>query len=209
MCRPSNRVGPAPAAQLDWRAPVSSNSAPGSPSSFDDESLFVDALNAGSDAAWTRLFNDNFHSLYVYAYYRVYDWNVAEEIASQVLEEALRGIKQFEYRGVPVRSWLFRIARNLTADHVQKTASRKETELVDVPGRDDFGDLHARAEIEWALAQLTDEQRMIVELLLVKGVSVENAAETADISEIKVRRVLARALDRLRFLLRGQRGAAA
>ena len=47
--------------------------------------------------------------------------HAAEELASQVFEEGIRDIKRFQYRGVPVRAWLFGIAHHVCADYLKKS----------------------------------------------------------------------------------------
>ena len=53
---------------------------------------------------------------------RTEDRAAAEDITSQVFVQALGAIGRFEWRGLPVSVWLFRIASNALADHWRERA---------------------------------------------------------------------------------------
>ena len=80
-----------------------------------------------------------FHSLYVILWHSagVPDHHAAEELASQVFEEGIRDIKRFQYRGVPVRAWLFGIAHHVCADYLTKSRRVQTTSVQDVLDRHD------------------------------------------------------------------------
>ncbi|HEV8574241.1 MAG TPA: RNA polymerase sigma factor [Dehalococcoidia bacterium] len=92
---------------------------------------FVDDLKAFDQQAWGQVYDQHFQSLFFYALSRVGDRREAEEQAAQVLEEALRGIGRYQERGLPFRAWLFRIARNVVADHIKRRQRERGLSALD------------------------------------------------------------------------------
>jgi RNA polymerase sigma-70 factor, ECF subfamily len=173
----------------------------------DQQRLLVEAARARDEAAWSQLFDENFHSLYVYAFTRVHNHHAAEELAAQVFEEAIRGIKSFRYRGAPIRAWLFRIAHNVTSDYLAKAARRPVDELFEAESElDELVDSGVRVDFLRGLAVLTDEQRQVITLRFVNDLSVEDTAHVIGKSEGAVKMAQARGLERLREEMADYRG---
>ncbi|MEX2239046.1 MAG: RNA polymerase sigma factor [Dehalococcoidia bacterium] len=165
----------------------------------DQVRLLVEALRARDETAWSQLYDQNFHPLYLYSLARVHDRGAAEEIASQVFEEALRGIKGFQYRGVSLRAWLYGIARNVTADHIRKRARRPESQLFDYPAAlDEMRAAGIRTDFISALQNLTEEQQQVVILRFVQDLTVADTAHVVGKSEGAVKMLQLRALEKLR-----------
>src|SRR5688572_6106214 len=74
---------------------------------------FLDALRGGDQDAWRRLFEEEMPAIYRYAYSRLGSREDAEEVTNQVFAEAWHGIKRYRDEGLPLRAWLFGIARNV------------------------------------------------------------------------------------------------
>src|SRR6478672_9416198 len=87
---------------------------------FEREEDLAAALAAGEQDAWRQLFDENYRRVYQFAYLRTGHGADADDIASSVFVEAVKGIHTFQFRGVPVAAWLFRIARNQTADLLER-----------------------------------------------------------------------------------------
>ena len=166
---------------------------------IDQQRLLVEAARARDEAAWSQLFDDNFHSLYVYALTRVHNHHAAEEIAAQVFEEAIRGIKKFQYRGAPLRAWMFRIAHNVSADYLARHKRRGEEELFESEASiDELREAGVRVDFLRGLDLLTEEQRQVVVLRFVNDLSVEETASVIGKSEGAVKMAQARGLQKLR-----------
>src|SRR5262245_26510786 len=80
--------------------------------------LQVERLKALDSAAWQDLFDRHFKKMYAFAYARIGDPQAAEDIASEVFAAAAKGMKAYKSTGAPIAAWLYRIARNMTADHL-------------------------------------------------------------------------------------------
>jgi RNA polymerase sigma-70 factor (ECF subfamily) len=173
-----------------------------------DEARLVEAAREKDEAAWSSIFDDHFQSLYRYAYYRTGDGSAAEEIAAQVFEEALRGIKRFEYRGISIKAWLFAIARNLIASHLATRARLKQTTLVDtIPVSYAFTGSDDQDEALAALRDLPDEQQQVVGMTLLENLSSRDCAEVMGRTVREVNSLQLKALRQLRATVSTRRAA--
>ncbi|MEX2236906.1 MAG: sigma-70 family RNA polymerase sigma factor [Dehalococcoidia bacterium] len=167
-----------------------------------DERRLIAAARAGDRDAWSKLFRENFQPLYRYALVRVGRHHPAEELASQVFVEAFAGIARFRYRGVSIRAWLFKIARNLTADYLVRQARAIEETLRD--RADSYEELEAaglRVDVVRALDSLGDDQRQVVILRFLHGLSLAEAGHVLGRSADAITALQARGLTRMRQLL--------
>jgi RNA polymerase sigma-70 factor (ECF subfamily) len=138
-----------------------------------------------------------------YMRYRV-DAASADDLAGEVFLRVLRHIG--EQKGSFV-AWLYRIAANVVVDHVRSQAARKEKDLredtadtVDatatLPGVSD-----RRMDLAQAVADLTDDQRELITLKFIEGLSNAEIAEATGRSAEAVRALQFRALIALREIL--------
>ena len=136
------------------------------------------ALAAHDPDAWQSLFERYYDKMYRFAYVRTGDASAAEEIASEVFVAATRGIARYRDTGAPFASWLYRIARNLTADHLDRRRRRPVVALdaVEISAGAWDGAVDDAADIARALAELTKDQQ---EVLLLRFFSDCSLAETA------------------------------
>jgi len=171
---------------------------------------FVKEAQAFSPGAWAHLFDQYHPKMYDYCYLRTGDRAAAEDLASEVFLEALRGIKRYRYRGVPFSAWLYRIARNLTADFVRRRANRP---TVPLPAHEadaalaspDDTEAAARAhDIRAALRHLTDDQQQVIMLRFFHDLSHDETAAVLGRSSGAVRVLQSRALSALRRVMTGQ-----
>jgi len=133
-----------------------------------------------------------------------------EGMANEVLVRVFGGIERFDGGGAQFRAWVFRIARNALIDERRYRARRPDVvftvheelaEGVTVDATDRIGE---RERVEALLADLTDEQREVLVLRVVAGLSVEETAQTVGRRPGAVRALQHRALARLRTVLSGE-----
>jgi len=115
----------------------------------------------------------------VYGYVRtiVRDHHDAEDVTQQVFAKLISAIARYEQRATPFVAWLLRMAHNVAVDAVR---ARRTTPVEEVfgPGDatcDDAPEL-ARS-LRAALASLPDDQRQVVVLRHVLGLSPVEIAE--------------------------------
>jgi RNA polymerase sigma-70 factor (ECF subfamily) len=129
-----------------------------------------------------------------------------EGMANDVLVRVFRGIGRFEGGAAQFRAWVFKIARNAVIDERRYRARRPSVPVADdeLPGSlapdgtDGIGD---RERVEAMLSDLTDEQREVLLLRVVAGLSVDETARTVGKRPGAVRSMQNRALNHLRTVL--------
>lgn len=122
-----------------------------------------------------------------------------DDLVQDVLERALTRLHQYE-PGTRLDSWVYRIAQNCWIDHVRKLKSRAKLVVIDpdadAPGIDGDAAMNASLTLSKALAvlaQLPEEQRVVVVLVQVDGYSYREASEILGVPEGTVTSRLSRA----------------
>jgi RNA polymerase sigma-70 factor (ECF subfamily) len=156
--------------------------------------------------AWQQLFDEHFSGLYRFAYARTGDPNVAEDIASEVLAAAARGIRRYRFTGAPISAWLFRIARNETADHLSRQKRRPQTSLESVQLETPAfaSGVEDRADLSAGIALLSRDQQDVIALRFYADCSVQETAQALGKSEGAVKLLQHRAIAALKKLLKGE-----
>jgi RNA polymerase sigma factor (sigma-70 family) len=108
----------------------------------------------------------------------------ADDVVQIAIERALTRLDQW-HRDARLDSWLFRIVRNAWIDEVRSRARRdalfapeEAGEAIGVAAMDREVD---RLSVEAAMAQLPEEQRLAVSLVLVEGLPYKEAALVLDV----------------------------
>jgi RNA polymerase sigma-70 factor (ECF subfamily) len=187
-----------------------------------EETLLVERLRAGDEAAFSELVERLHPAMVRLALTRVRSRAVAEEVAQDAWLGLLRGIDRFEGRS-SLRSWLFRIVVNRaisTGIREQTHLPVHDEELEHRDGRfsqdgwwvtppthwaDEALDrISAPALVEQvhaAIAELPPGQRAVVTLRDVEGLSSAEVCTVLDITEGNQRVLLHRARTRIRTAL--------
>lgn len=125
--------------------------------------------------------------------------------ANEVLVRIFRNVDRFQGGRPQFRAWVFKIARNVLVDEHRRRSARPDTvptrpdALPDTATvRDELDRVGEREQVEAMLNCLTDEQREVVLLRVVSGLSVEETAQAMGRRPGAVRSLQNRALERLR-----------
>jgi RNA polymerase sigma-70 factor, ECF subfamily len=165
----------------------------------------VEAAQQGDTEAFGQLYDRYVDVVHRYAYARLGDRTLAEDVTSETFLRALRRIGTVSYRGRDVGAWFITIARNLVLDHVKSGRNRYEVVSGDRvepalgmegPEPAVLRRLSAEA-LLGCVRQLPPDQQECVVLRFLQGLSV---AETAAVMTRNVGAVKAlqhRALRRL------------
>ena len=156
-----------------------------------------------SEEAWSSIYEANYGKLYRYCYARCSNDSIAAELAASVFLEALEGIDNFEYRGRPLLSWLYRIAHNLVSDHLRKQGRESEAirEALILVATHDPGpasEVADRESVQVALEQLTEDQRQLIALRYFADATTTEIAATMGKNEPAVYSLEVHALAALR-----------
>lgn len=142
-----------------------------------DEKEFIDRFKKKDPEVWTLLYNEYFPRIYRYIFARVQNQTDAEDLTEQVFVKALDAGPSFTWKGIPISSWLFRIARNIIIDYWRKDKS-KITVSIDESVVDESNDPESQAvmnseirRVIRAVGELTAAQREVIELRFAGGLS--------------------------------------
>jgi len=116
----------------------------------------------------------------------VHDWHEAEDITQSVFAKLITTIGKYEQREVPFTAWILRVARNAALDHMRaRRAIPTEDVRVADTGQAQIGIDRSRA-LREALESLPDDQREVLVLRHVVGLSPLEIAETTGKTESSV-----------------------
>ena len=128
----------------------------------------------------------------------------ADDLVQDTLVRALRS--EHLFHGGDIRSWLFTILTNLNRNRLRSLARRpallpiEETDAPDASGPEGGG-----RDIERALATLVEDQRAVLLLVVLEGLSYREVAEVQGVPIGTVMSRLARARAQIRAYLDGER----
>jgi RNA polymerase sigma-70 factor (ECF subfamily) len=133
------------------------------------------------------------------------DTDIADDLVQDTLVRALRSEKLFI--GGDLRSWLYTILTNLNRNRRRSLARRPQlTELFD-NNPDASGTEAEGRDITRALAALVEEQRSVLLLVMLEGLSYREVAEIQGVPIGTVMSRLARARAHVKAYLDGERPA--
>ncbi len=179
--------------------------------------LAVARAKEGDREAMRFLYVSYAHNIYGYVRSIVRDDHEAEDVTQHVFAKLMTTIVRYDDRGVPFFAWLLRLARNVAIDHLRANRTTP-TEAVLDPREESSADLDQPETVRAALATLPQEQRQVVMMRHVIGLSPGEIADRMGRSESSIhglhhrgRRALQRELERVDStpLTRGTRELAA
>ena len=146
------------------------------------EEQLVLSAQAGDDRAFEQIYEEFFDKIYRYIVVRVGNQADAEDLTEEVFLKALESIGSFQWRGISIAAWLFRIAHNVVVDHLRRMSKRQTTPLEEGvpsggPSPHEKATINLTMEkLKTALTRLTQAQQQVLSLRLAGGLSI---AETA------------------------------
>lgn len=190
-------------------------------SSREADAEMLQAVLAGDGTAYQGLVEKYQNRVYAMVYGMVRNTEDARDLTQEAFVKAFRNLKSFRLES-SFYTWLYRIAMNLAIDHTRKQKRRETKEFDEEIGTRDgdggISDLHRSqsprkalerkqlmSAINEALQKLPDEQRQIVVLREVQGLSYREISEVMDIPEGTVMSRLYYARKKLQKLLERHR----
>ena len=170
-----------------------------------DERVLIEAAQA-DPARFADLYEKHFHRVYAYVIRRTGSRAEAEDITSEVFERALVNLKRFEWRGVPLVAWLFRIAANALSEQRRRAERDSPDPPPDVPDDRESAATERRAMVFQLVERLPEVQRQVIEMRFVDGQSIREIATALARSEGAVKQLQLRALENLRKGMGGRHG---
>jgi RNA polymerase sigma-70 factor (ECF subfamily) len=149
-----------------------------------DDATLIARAQQGDRAAVAEIYERHHPAIYRYIFYRVDDTPTAEDLTGMVFVRVVENIDRFVYRGRPLLTWLYTIARNVVVDHPRRTGGAAAVPLDERLAVGE-GDVERAAEraltqqrLAAALGHLTEDQRQVILLKFIEEMSNEEVAET-------------------------------
>lgn len=96
-----------------------------------NEKKLVERAKTDNDA-FGELYSRYVERIYNYILYRTGNREDAEDLAARTFQRALKHIGNYKDQGVPFSAWLYRIARNLVANHHRDNGRRQMVSLDEI-----------------------------------------------------------------------------
>ncbi|HEY4686407.1 MAG TPA: sigma-70 family RNA polymerase sigma factor [Dehalococcoidia bacterium] len=171
---------------------------------IDTESDQVRRAKARDAGVWSAWHDEYYSFIYRYALARLVRHEDAEDVASQVFLEAIKGIDRYEYRGRPVLAWFYGIAQHLVSRRFREAKRQRPLDEVEATagaaGEEDA--LLQRLALRAALESLKPEHQEVIRLRFLLDLSTAEAARLLGKTEAAVHSLQVRALGALRRQLR-------
>ncbi len=177
----------------------------GTPSTV--EVVLVERARAGDRQAFGELYDRYAALTYRHIHCLVGDRQTTEDLTAQTFLQALQAIDRYEERGIPFQVWLLRIARNLAINHwrIRRNHSNGDNGLEredSTPSPESLCEAKLLEEEVWgAVRRLRGDQRQVIILRFVDGLSYSDVAQVLGKSIGAVRVIQYRALSALRRVL--------
>ncbi|MCA9385285.1 sigma-70 family RNA polymerase sigma factor [Candidatus Dojkabacteria bacterium] len=171
-----------------------------------------------------RLSKKDFEVIYTTYHERIFNFvnsrvtkrEDAEDLTALVFERVLKKLEDFQWQGVTITSWIYRIARNAIIDFYRKNSDRKKDSSVEQIGEflespdEKIEEVLIENEEEIALfnsiRELEEEDQFLVYYKFFEELSNKEIADITGLSETNVGTKLHRLRQRLRGYFEGNIG---
>jgi RNA polymerase sigma-70 factor (ECF subfamily) len=174
----------------------------------DNQHSLLEKAKSYDERAIGELYDQYAPLIYNYLYHRVHNAQVAEDLTGDVFVRVLQAIQSNRFWHTSFRSWLYRIAHNLTIDYYRRQPAHPAAELSeDLTGHEDDPDSAivkqaAYQRLHLAIRRLTPDQQLVLSLRFGEQLSAREVAEIMDKSVGAVEVQQHRALASLRRILK-------
>jgi RNA polymerase sigma-70 factor (ECF subfamily) len=146
------------------------------------EANLVERAQAGDAQAFGELYESLVDPVYRYIYFRVSDGITAEDLTSQVFLKAWEHLPHYRPQTATILAWAYTIAHHTVIDFYRVQHPTDSLDQIErLSSREPLPDAACESRLESdalqkALWQLTDEQREVIVMRLVDGMSTEEIA---------------------------------
>lgn len=168
-----------------------------------EEYQLVELAKKNSKAFGT-LYEKYFDRIFNYIYRQTDDEDLTADLCSQTFLNALNNLNRFEFRGLPLSAWFYRIAANEVNKHYRKKKTDRVFSIEEVRVKElmDQGnegwDEDLVKQLLGFLKELPTEMLEVLELRFFEDKDFKEIAFILDITESGAKMRTYRALDRLR-----------
>jgi RNA polymerase sigma-70 factor, ECF subfamily len=157
-----------------------------------------------NSAAFGILYEKYFDRIFNYLYRQTDDEDLAADLSSQTFFNALKNLHRFQYRGLPVSAWFYRIAANEVNKHYRSKNTHRVFSVEELRVKE----LVEQASEEWDeelvhqlmiyVKELPTDMLHVLELRFFEDKDFKEIAFILEITESGAKMRTYRALDRLR-----------
>lgn len=174
------------------------------------DDILLGRAQAGDREALNELVSIYWHPVYRFVSYKTGNPEDAQELTQETFYRAFRALPTFRQTGATFKTYLNHIALNLVRDFWRKKGRGPQVvDIANVPDAETADDLpevqaikqERRQALTRVLQELPDDQRQAVELRIIAGLPVRDAALAMGKSEAAIKMLQQRALKALRVLL--------
>jgi len=182
-----------------------------------DEKLLISKSKAGDIAAFEELIEAYQKKIFNFAYRMIGNYDDAADLAQEALIRIFKSIGGFKEQS-SFSTWIYRITTNVCLDEIRKRKNKKEYSLdeeVQVddgqlkrqvmsedPGPDDIVEREElRSIVINAIDKLPKEQRIVITLRDIQGLSYDEIAQVLDCPDGTVKSRISRARQALKKVL--------
>ena len=166
-----------------------------------DEIMLVNSAKNGDRDAFSKLYATYKDRLYRYAFYRTGNADAAEDAVSSCVLSAFEQIGKLK-KAEAFSAWIFKILYYTCNSELKAIAERRRiadiNEAEHIPYEDNITE---KTELREALSILKEEERSIVLLSAVSGLSSKEISKICDLTPGAVRSKLSRSLKKMREFL--------
>lgn len=174
-----------------------------------DERLLIEAAQK-DPTRFADLYECNFDRVYAYVCRRIGNRDEAQDVTSEVFQQALANLCKFEWRGVPFTAWLLRIAANAIADRWRRSSREQQSSDNDPEPYPvdpiNIEEVERRAKLFRLVATLPVDQRRVIEMRFAEEKSIREIATELNRSEGAVKQLQFRGIQSLRAQLETSQG---
>ncbi len=175
---------------------------------LDEDQMLVSAARQDTEAAG-MLFDKYYSEILGYIYHCTYDGTIAEDLTSNVFLAVFRHLERYNWRQIPFRAWLFRVATNEVRMHWRRT---KHVKIISLQPDNDIqvaeqsvSDSMVAAEeyrlLHKALLELKVKYRTVIILRYFEDKAIAEICEITSRKEGTVKAQLHRGLAKLQDIL--------
>lgn len=172
-----------------------------------EEQRLVARSVEGESSAFGLLYDRYLPKIYRFVFFKIGHREEAEDLTHQIFLSAWENIRTFQQQGLPISSWLYKIARNRVIDHYR--TKKINVPLDDISQElslitDELHDTDTRMLLErvyTSLHHLVDEQQEVIVLRFIEELTHKEIAAVMEKNEIAVRVLQHRAVRNLKKIL--------
>jgi RNA polymerase sigma-70 factor (ECF subfamily) len=170
---------------------------------LNDEFMIIEAAKLNPER-FAPLYDKYYKQIFNYLHQRMEDKDTAFDLTGQVFLKALTNLNNYQFKGVPFASWLYRIAHN---EMMQMFRTQKEKRSINA----DIGDLRYICEeneepffeeyipaIKQLIQELNSDDLQMVELRFFEKRPFKEIAEILDITEVNAKVRMYRIIEKLK-----------